>query len=105
MSVTCTNTDGEVINGDLRKIFLLQTITNTDGEKLITDAHEIGVQTAVMSGLKDVNSSLFFSRSAINNLREHSLKLYKEHFCKVNEYSKFGSNFHKNVVIKELLNK
>ena len=57
------------------------------------DAHEISVQSAVMSGLED--SSKFFTRSKMNNLRGHSLKLYKEHFRKVNEYSKFGSNFHK----------
>ena len=57
------------------------------------DAHEISMQGAVMSGLEDINSSQFFIRSNMNNLYEHSLKLYKEHFCKVNEYSKFGSNF------------
>ena len=62
---------------------------------LATDAHEISVQSAVMSGLKDVNSSLFFTRSNMNNFHGHSLKLYKEHFCKVNEYLKFESNFHK----------
>ena len=39
--------------------FLLRTITNTDGEELITDALEISVQSAVMSGQKDVNSSQF----------------------------------------------
>ena len=50
------------------------------------------VQSAVMSGLEDVNSSQFFTKSNINNLCGHNLKLYKEHFCKVNE---FGSNFHK----------
>ena len=32
---------------------------NTDGEELITDVHEISVQSAVMSGLEDVNSSQF----------------------------------------------
>ena len=68
---------------------------NTDREELIMDAHEISMQSAVMSGLEDVNSSQFFTRSNMNNLRGHSLKLYKEHFRKVNEYSKFGSNFHK----------
>ena len=44
----------------IRKIFLLRTITNTDGEELITDAHEISVQSAVMSGLEDVNSSQLY---------------------------------------------
>ena len=88
------------------KIFLLRTITKIDGEKLITDVHEISVKRPVMSGLEDVNSSQFFTMSNMNNLRGQSLKLYKEHFHKVNEYSKFGSNLHtKNVVIKELLNK
>ena len=52
----------------------------TEGEELITDAHDISVQSAVMSSLEDVNSSQFFTRSNMNNLREHSLKLYKEHF-------------------------
>ena len=47
----------------------------------------------------------FFTRSNMNNFHGHSLKLLKEHFCQVNEYSKYGSNFHTNVVIKELLNK
>ena len=56
----------------------------------------------IMSGLEDIKSSQFFTRSNMNNIREHSLKLYKEHFHKVNEYLKFGSNSHKNVVIKEL---
>ena len=77
------------------KRFLLPTIMNTDGEELITDAHEISMQKAVMSGLEDVNSSQFFTRSNMNNLRRHSLKLYEEHFRKVNEHPKFGSNFHK----------
>ena len=67
----------------------------TDGDELITDTHEISVQSAVMSSMKDVYSSQFFTRSNMNNLHGHSLKLYKEHFYKVNEYSKFGSNFHK----------
>ena len=68
---------------------------NTDGKELIKDANEISMQSAVMTGLKDVNSFQFFTRSNINTLREHSVKLYKEHFHKVIEYSKFGSNFHK----------
>ena len=67
------------------------------------DDHEVSVQCAVMSGLED--SSQMFIRSNMNNFFLHSLKTYKEHFRKVNDYSKFGSNFHKNVVIKELLNK
>ena len=62
------------------------------------DAHEISIQSAVMSGLEDVNSSQFFTRSNMNSLRGHSLKLYKEHFCKVNEYLKFGLNFHKKML-------
>ena len=53
------------------------------------------MQSAVMSGLKDVNSFHFFTRSNMKYLRGHNLKLYMEHFRKVNEYSKFGSNFHK----------
>ena len=69
------------------------------------DAHEKSVQRVVMSALEDVNSSQFFTRSNMNNFQGHSSKLYKEHFRKVNEYSKFGLNFHENVVIKELLNK
>ena len=59
------------------------------------DAHEISMQSAVMSGLEDVNSSQFFTMSNMNNLCGQSLKLYKAHFHKVNEYLKFGSNFHK----------
>ena len=59
---------------------------NTIGEELIMDAHEISVQSAVMSGLEDVNSSQFFTRSNMNNLRGHSLKIYKAIFRKVNEY-------------------
>ena len=43
-----------------REKFLFRNITNTDGEELITDAHKISVQSAVMSGLEDVNSSQFF---------------------------------------------
>ena len=81
---------------------------NTDGEELIMDTHEISMQsalTAVMSGPEDVNSFQLFIRWNMNNLRGHSLKLYKEHLCKVNEYSKFGLNFHKNVIFKELLHK
>ena len=92
-------------NSGFRKRFLLRTITNTNGEELITDAHEISVQSAVMFGLGDVNLTQFFTRSNMNNLRGHSLKLYNGHFCKVNEYSIFGSNFHTKIVIKELLNK
>ena len=79
---------------------LLQTLTERNKNQ-----HEISMQNAVMSWLEDVNSSQFFTRSNMNNLRGHSLKLYKEHFHKVDEYSKFGSNLHKNVVSKELLNK
>ena len=37
----------------------------------------------IISGLEDVHSSQFFARSSMDNLRGHSLKLYKEHFCKV----------------------
>ena len=48
------------------KEFLLRTITNTDGKEVITDAHEISMQSAVMSGLEDVNSSQFFTRSNMN---------------------------------------
>ena len=77
---------------------------NTVRQELIMNIHEISMPSTVMHGLEDVNSSQFFTRSNMNNLREHSLKLYKEHFRKVNEYSKFGSNFYKNVLIKELLN-
>ena len=58
------------------------------------NSHEINVQSAAMSGLEDVNSSHFCSRSNMNNLRGHNLKLYKEPFRKVNEYSKYGLNFH-----------
>ena len=87
------------------KRFLLRTITNTDGKELITDVHEISLQSAVLSGLEDVNSSQFFIRSNMNNLGGNRLKLYKKQLRKVNEYSKFGSNFRKNVAIKALLNK
>ena len=45
------------VHSSFRKRFMLRTITNTDGEELITDGHEINVQSAVMSGLEDVNSS------------------------------------------------
>ena len=68
---------------------------NTTGAELITGVHEINMQSAVMSGLEDVNSSQFFAKSKMNNLRGYSLKLYKGHFGKVNEYSKFESNFQK----------
>ena len=78
---------------------------NTVGDELIIDTHEISMQSVVMSGLEDVNSSQSFTRSNMNNLHADSLKLYKEHFRKINKYSKIGSNFHKNVVINELLNK
>ena len=50
----------------------------------------------IMSGLKDVNSSQFFTRSNMNNLHGHSLKLYKEHFCKV-----FRKEFFTPVVINQ----
>ena len=55
---------------------------NTDEEELITDAHEISVQCAVMSGLEDINTFQFFTRSNMNNLRGHSLKLapYKREY-------------------------
>ena len=93
------NTNGEEINSHAtvvsKKIFLLSTITNTDGEELTMDTHEISVQSAVMSGLENVNSSQFFTRSNINSLHGYSLKLYKEYFHKANEYSKFGLNFPK----------
>ena len=56
-----------------------------------------------MYGLKDVNSSQFFTRSNMNNLRGYSLKLYKEHFRKVNEYSKFGSKLHKQFCYKKTI--
>ena len=53
--------------------WLLKNISVTKNNSLM-DAHEISVQSAVMSGLEDVNSSQFFTRSNINNLRGHSLK-------------------------------
>ena len=37
----------------------------------------------IISGLEDVNSSQFFTRSNMGNLLGHSLKLKKEHFRKV----------------------
>ena len=37
----------------------------------------------IISGLENVNSSQFFTRLNMTNLRGHSLKLYKEHFRKV----------------------
>ena len=37
----------------------------------------------IISILEDVNSSQFFARSGMDNLRGHSLTLYKEHFHKV----------------------
>ena len=44
----------------------------------------------LVSVLEDVYSSQFFTRSSMNNLREHSLELHKEHFRKViqKEFSK-----------------
>ena len=33
----------------------------------------------IIFGLKDVNSSQYFARSNMDNLRGHRLKLYKEH--------------------------
>ena len=59
---------------------------NTDGEVLIMGAHEISMQSAVIAGEEDVNSSQFFTRSNMNNLCGYSLKLYKEKFCKINAY-------------------
>ena len=44
---------------------------------------EISMQSAVMSGLEDVNSSQLLTSSNMNHLHGHSLKLYKEHFHKV----------------------
>ena len=81
---------------------MLQTITNTDGEELITDAHEISLQSAVMSDLEYVNSSQFFTKSNRSNLRGYSLKLYKEHFRKANEYSKFESNVYKMLLSRSI---
>ena len=66
-------------------------ITNTGREA----AHEITVESAAMSGLEDINSFQFFTRLNMKNLHRYSSKLNKEHFRKVNEYSKFGSNFYK----------
>ena len=80
------------------KRFLLQTIMNSDGEDVITVAHEISMQSAVMSCMEDVNSSHFFTLSNMNNLCGHSVKLYKEYFQKGNEYSKFGLNFPKKML-------
>ena len=40
---------------------------NTPEEELIMDAHEISMQSAVMSGLEDVNSFQFFTRSNMNS--------------------------------------
>ena len=37
----------------------------------------------IISGLEDVNSSQFFARSSMDNLRGHSMKLYMKHFRKV----------------------
>ena len=76
---------------------------NTDGVELIMDVHEISMKTAVISGLEDLNSSQFFIRSNMNNIHGHSLKLNKEHFHKVNEYSKFASNFHKKCCYKRTI--
>ena len=55
---------------------------NTAREELIMDAHEINMQSAVMSSLEDVKSFQFFIGKNMNNLRGHSLKLYKKHFRK-----------------------
>ena len=46
----------------------------TDEEELITDAHEISVQSAVTPGLEDVNSSQFFTMSNMYNLRLSQLE-------------------------------
>jgi len=37
----------------------------------------------IISGLEDLNSSHFFTRSKMNNLRGHSSNLYKKHFRKI----------------------
>ena len=37
----------------------------------------------ILSGLEDANSSQFFTRPKMNNLRWHSKKLYKENLHKV----------------------
>ena len=63
----------------------------------------MSVQSTVMSGLEDVNSSQLFNRSDMNNLCGHSLKLYKVNFYKVNEYSKLGSNFHKKCCYQRII--
>ena len=75
-----------------------------DGEKLITDAHEISVQSAVMSGLKYANSSQL--NVALTRGRYH------EHLCVQVHNSLYQGKlfeddqaFTKNIDIKELLYK
>ena len=46
------------------------SVTNYHREKLIMDAYEISVQSAVMSDLEDVNSPQFFTTSNMNKLFE-----------------------------------
>jgi len=68
------NTDGEEINKSatvVSKTFICYELSQTP-----MDTHETNVQSAVMSGLEDVNSSQFFTRSIMNNLHGHSLKLW-----------------------------
>ena len=65
------NTDGEEINRCAPMVSekdFYYKLSQTLMEELIMDAHEISMQSAVMSGLEDVNSSQFFTRSDMNNV-------------------------------------
>ena len=84
---------------------LWRAIMNTDGEELITDAQEIRVQSAIMSRLEDVNSSQFLLGQIWKISVDTAWNYIKEHFRKVNEYLKFGLNFHKKCYQRNLLNK
>ena len=80
---------------------LSRTLTE---KKLITDAHEISVQNAVMSGLEDVNSSQLYV--ALTRGRYHeNLNVQVHNSLYQGKLFEDDRTFTKNVIIKELLNK
>ena len=72
---------------------------NTDGEELIMDAHEINMQSAVMSGLEDVNSSQLYV--ALTRGRYHeNLCVQVHNSLYKGKLFEDDRTFRKNVVIK-----
>ena len=89
----------------LKKISVLNYNGNTDGEKLIMDAHEISVQSAVMSGLEDVNSSQFLLSQIWTISVDTAWNYIRNTSAKSMNIQNLDWTFTKNVVFKELLNK